>query len=543
MEINRIDAALMVKMFKQGTTNLTQNKELVDALNVFPVPDGDTGTNMSLTMTYAIGEMLKNEYDTVAQVAKAISKGSLMGARGNSGVILSQIFRGFSKACDAHETLGVPELAQAFIDSAQTAYKAVLKPVEGTILTVIREISVKAEAVKNSQVSLHDFFEIILKQGEISLKNTPNLLPPLKQAGVVDAGGKGLMLILTGFYDALLGKESEMDYTAHQVSTKTSSAQAQYRTEDIEFAYCTEFIVRGSALEGIDLRERLMDHGDSMVYVPDDEIIKVHIHTNNPGLVMQEALKHGELIKIKIENMKEQHGHIIHEDHDHDHAPQAPQKKFGFIGVAMGEGLAAVLSDLNVDHIIEGGQTMNPSTEDIHKAIDMIKADEVFILPNNSNIILAANQAKELSEKTVHVLPTKTIPQGISALLAFDPASDGQENFSKMVEAIGMVKSLQITYAVRDTIVNDITIEVNDYLGILDNQIVASGKDLHDTILAAIDQAMDDASEMVTIYYGADITEDEALALQDEIQEMYPDVEIEVYEGKQPIYYYVISVE
>lgn len=566
MDINRIDAELMVKMFKQGTANLTKHKEMVDSLNVFPVPDGDTGTNMSLTMNYAVGDMVKGTYTSVQQVSKAIAKGSLMGARGNSGVILSQIFRGFAKGCEGHDYLDVLILASAIKEAATTAYKAVLKPVEGTILTVIREMGDRAHQLVEEPITLDQFFQGIIQQGEKSLKNTPNLLPALKQAGVVDAGGKGLLLMIEGFYDALLGKEMEVlahGHVAHtpQADQALEVAQAVMNTEDILFAYCTEFIVRGKDLNDANLKERIEGMGDSMVYVPDDDIIKVHIHTNDPGLVMQEALQFGELIKIKIENMKEQHGNILDmaahgqaygqgaaknaataEAEDEVLVPEAP-KPYGFVAIALGEGIADVFRDLGVDVVIEGGQTMNPSTEDIHSAIERINAEHIFVLPNNSNIILAANQAKALTEKSVHVLATKTVPQGIASMLAFDGNSDADENFEAMAEAIGAVRSIQVTYAVRDTMVNDIAITTGDYLGLLDNQIVASSSDMTDTIFKTLEAAIDDASEIVTIYYGEEVTEEQASALKASVEEAFDHVEVECYAGKQPVYYYMISVE
>jgi DAK2 domain fusion protein YloV len=519
---------------------------------VFPVPDGDTGTNMSLTMNYAISEMMKNEYTTVEQVSKAIAKGSLMGARGNSGVILSQIFRGFAKGCENMETIDVLGLANAFKEASATAYKAVLKPVEGTILTVIREMGDRAVFLVESPISMDHFFEQLLKQGEKTLKNTPNLLPALKQAGVVDAGGKGLLLMIDGFYDALLGREmEEISHIQTTTGQQPEIAQAHMNTEDILFAYCTEFIVRGKNLENTNLRDVLEPMGDSMVYVPDEDIIKVHIHTNDPGLVMQEALKFGELIKIKIENMKEQHGNLIEQSHEHNFESLEPRpepvevvnKPYGFVAIAIGDGLTDVFKDLGVDVVIEGGQTMNPSTEDIHKAIENIYADHIYILPNNSNIILAANQAKALTDKDVYVLSTKTVPQGIAAMLAFDQSLDASENFEEMGEAIGTVKSIQSTYAVRDTMVNDIQIETGDYLSLLDNQIVAAGKDLNESIHAAIALAVDDTSEIITLYYGEEVTKEEAESLKESIEELYEDVEVECYAGKQPIYYYLISVE
>ncbi len=548
MDINRIDAELMVKMFKQGTANLNKHKEMVDSLNVFPVPDGDTGTNMSLTMNYAVGDMAKGSYESVQQVAKAIAKGSLMGARGNSGVILSQIFRGFAKGCEGHDYIDVLVLAGAIKEAANTAYKAVLKPVEGTILTVIREMGDRALQLVDEPITLDKFFQGIIQQGDKTLKNTPNLLPALKQAGVVDAGGKGLLMIVEGFYDALLGKEMEL--LAHQDETPHQGldvAQAVMNTDDILFTYCTEFIVRGNDLTGADLKERIMEMGDSMVYVPDDDLIKVHIHTNDPGLVMQEALKFGELIKIKIENMKEQHGNIL--DMASHGTPTAavstpqPKKPYGFVAIAAGDGLADVFRDLGVDLLIEGGQTMNPSTEDIHNAIEEINAEHVFVLPNNSNIILAANQAKALTDKSVYVLATKTVPQGIASMLAFDPQGDAEENFEAMADAIGTVKSIQVTYAVRDTMVNDIEINTGDYLGLLDNQIVAAGKEMEETIFQTLEAAIDEDSEIVTIYYGEEVSEEQASALQDAIQDAFNHVEVECYAGKQPVYYYMISVE
>jgi len=548
VDINRIDAELMVKMFKQGTANLNKHKEMVDSLNVFPVPDGDTGTNMSLTMNYAVGDMAKGSYESVQQVAKAIAKGSLMGARGNSGVILSQIFRGFAKGCEGHDYIDVLVLAGAIKEAANTAYKAVLKPVEGTILTVIREMGDRALQLVDEPITLDKFFQGIIQQGDKTLKNTPNLLPALKQAGVVDAGGKGLLMIVEGFYDALLGKEMEL--LAHQDETPHQGldvAQAVMNTDDILFTYCTEFIVRGNDLTGADLKERIMEMGDSMVYVPDDDLIKVHIHTNDPGLVMQEALKFGELIKIKIENMKEQHGNIL--DMASHGTPTAavstpqPKKPYGFVAIAAGDGLADVFRDLGVDLLIEGGQTMNPSTEDIHNAIEEINAEHVFVLPNNSNIILAANQAKALTDKSVYVLATKTVPQGIASMLAFDPQGDAEENFEAMADAIGTVKSIQVTYAVRDTMVNDIEINTGDYLGLLDNQIVAAGKEMEETIFQTLEAAIDEDSEIVTIYYGEEVSEEQASALQDAIQDAFNHVEVECYAGKQPVYYYMISVE
>lgn len=546
MDIMYIDGSLLQKMFKQGTFELNSNKGLVDSLNVFPVPDGDTGTNMSLTMNAALSEVLKNEYETAGEVAKAISKGSLMGARGNSGVILSQIFRGFAKACEGKEQLSSIDLAKAFKEASDTAYKAVMKPVEGTILTVIRKTSDKAMEYTEEEVPVHDLLKILIKTANETLDKTPEYLKVLKQAGVVDAGGKGLNCIIQGFYDAVIGKEAaDHELEAHMSSKSTGSAQATFNTEDIKFSYCTEFIVRGGKDSNLPLKEKIESLGDSMVFVEDDDIIKIHIHTNNPGVALESALEFGELLNIKIENMKEQHSSIIDEDvhalavEDEDLEP----KPFGFISVAMGGGIAEIFRDLGIDHVIEGGQTMNPSTEDIVKAIDSVKGDAIFILPNNSNIILAAEQAKQIVDRPVYVVPCKSIPQGISAMLAFDPSVDADENHEEMVDAIKEVKTVQVTYSVRDTLFDDKEIKKDDILGVAEGEIRAVGRDLHDVTIEALEEVLDEDSEIMTIYYGEDVDEERAKALAEELEEKYEDLEVEVYSGGQPLYYYICSIE
>lgn len=544
MDIMYIDGDLLLKMFKQGTFELNSNKGLVDSLNVFPVPDGDTGTNMSLTMNAALTEVLKSEHESAEKVAKAISKGSLMGARGNSGVILSQIFRGFAKACEGKEKLSSIDLAMAFKQASDTAYKAVMKPVEGTILTVIRKTSDKAMEYTEEEVPVHDLLKILIKTANETLDKTPEYLKVLKQAGVVDAGGKGLNCIIQGFYDAVIGKEAaEHELQAHMASESTGSAQATFNTEDIKFSYCTEFIVRGGKDNNLPLKEKIESLGDSMVFVEDDDLIKIHIHTNNPGVALESALEFGELLNIKIENMKEQHSSIVEEDVAPSEAEDNEPKPFGFISVAMGGGIAEIFRDLGVDYVIEGGQTMNPSTEDIVKAIDSVKGDAVFILPNNSNIILAAQQAQQIVDRPVYVVPCKSIPQGISAMLAFDPSVEAEENHEEMVGAIAEVKTVQITYSVRDTLFDDKEIKKDDILGVAEGEIRAVGRDLHEVTITSLEEVLDEDSEIMTIYYGEDIEKEQAEALAEELEEKYEDLEVEVYSGGQPLYYYICSIE
>lgn len=551
MELKTINAELLAKMFKQGTFELNKNKGIVDSLNVFPVPDGDTGTNMSLTMNSSIEGLAKQSFDTVEDVSKSISKGSLMGARGNSGVILSQIFRGFAKGCKGKTELTSADLCVAFKDAADTAYSAVLKPVEGTILTVIRKIADKGMEYAHEDLDMIELMKLLIHKGEETLELTPEYLPVLKQAGVVDAGGKGLIYILQGCLDAMQGKESSLE------SLKTSAykepAQNVMSTEDIIFAYCTEFIVEGDNMDGNKLRSIIETMGDSMVFVQDEDLIKVHVHTNSPGVALEEALKFGSLKKVKIENMKDQHSTIIEGAHDglNAEAPKAAstfadspyEEDYGFIGVAMGEGFVNIFKDLGIHGNIQGGQTMNPSTEDFMNEIENCPSEYIFLFPNNSNIIMAANQAKELSNKKVFVIPTKTMPQCITAMLVFNRDQSAEENYEAMCESLSNVKTIQITYSVRNTTFNDLEIEKDDYLAVADGEIKGVGKNIEAVIFESIENTMQEDAEILSIYYGSDVTEEEAAAMTEKLEQKFPDLEIDVYSGGQPIYYYVFSIE
>lgn len=549
MELKTINAELLAKMFKQGTFELNKNKGIVDSLNVFPVPDGDTGTNMSLTMNSAIEGLGKQNFETVEDVSKSISKGSLMGARGNSGVILSQIFRGFAKGCKGKTELTSRDLCIAIKDAADTAYSAVLKPVEGTILTVIRIVADKAMEYSHEDLDQIELMKLLIKKGEETLEKTPEYLPVLKQAGVVDAGGKGLLYIFKGCLDAMEGKT--VDFESIKTSA-TSEAPAQnfMNTEDIEFAYCTEFIVEGDNMDGEQLKIVIEKMGDSMVFVQDEDLIKVHVHTNNPGLALEEALKFGSLKKVKIENMRDQHSTIIegsHDEHYFEHSKKTDDipydDDFGFIGVAMGEGFVNIFKDLGIHGNIAGGQTMNPSTEDFMNEIKSCPSEHIFIFPNNSNIIMAANQAKEMSDKSVFVIPTKTMPQCITAMLAFDRDRSPEDNYAAMLASLGNVKTIQITYSVRDTIFNDLEIAKDDYLAVADGEIKGVGKDIEEVIFTSIENTIDAQSEILSVYYGSDVSESEASAIVELLEEKYPNLEIDMYSGGQPIYYYVFSIE
>jgi len=550
VELKTINAELLAKMFKQGTFELNKNKGIVDSLNVFPVPDGDTGTNMSLTMNSAIEGLTKQSFETVEDVSKSISKGSLMGARGNSGVILSQIFRGFAKGCKGKTELTSADLCIAFKDAADTAYSAVLKPVEGTILTVIRKIADKGMEYAHEDLDTIELMKLLIKKGEETLELTPEYLPVLKQAGVVDAGGKGLIYILQGCLDAMQGKESSLE--SLKTSTYKEPAQNIINTEDIIFAYCTEFIVEGDNMDGNKLRSIIETMGDSMVFVQDEDLIKVHVHTNSPGIALEEALKFGSLKKVKIENMKDQHSTIIEGAHDAltaDETTQQPfvdipyEEDYGFIGVAMGDGFVSIFKDLGIHGNILGGQTMNPSTEDFMIAIENCPSEYIFLFPNNSNIIMAANQAKELSDKKVYVIPTKTMPQCITAMLVFNRDQSAIENYRAMCESLSNVKTIQITYSVRNTTFNDLEIEKDDYLAVADGEIKGVGKNIEAVIFESIDNTMQENAEILSVYYGSDVTEDDANALVEKLEEKFPDLEIDVYSGGQPIYYYVFSIE
>ena len=555
MEITNIKAEQISKMFLAGAMNLDSKKEWINELNVFPVPDGDTGTNMSMTIMSAAKEVNSLENPTMADVAKAISSGSLRGARGNSGVILSQLFRGFCKVIKEYDDLDVNITCEAFQKAVETAYKAVMKPKEGTILTVAKGMADKALELADETDDFVYFLDEIIKHGDYVLSQTPEMLPVLKQAGVVDSGGQGLMQVLKGINDALLGRE--VDYSIEDIPSSSGIVKISAETEkEIKFGYCTEFIIvlnrPLSNQEENEYKSYLESIGDSIVVVADDEIVKTHVHTNDPGLAIQKALTHGSLSKIKIDNMREEHQEKLIKDAQKIAAaekketivPKGPKKDMGFISVSIGEGVNEIFKGLGVDYIIEGGQTMNPSTDDMLKAIDSVNADHIFILPNNKNIVMAANQAASLVEdKDIIVIPTKTIPQGITALVNFIPDYSAEENKDTMMAEIENVKTGQVTYAVRDTEIDGKTIKQDDYMGIGDKSILAVGKDLKETTLSMVDEMVDEDSAIVSIYFGSDATEDDASEIASAIEEKYPDVEVEINNGGQPIYYYIISVE
>ena len=557
MEITSINTEILSKMFLAGAKNLDAKKEWINELNVFPVPDGDTGTNMSMTIMSAAREVSNLTNPSMKELSKAISSGSLRGARGNSGVILSQLFRGFCKVIAGYDEVDVAVLCDAFQKAVETAYKAVMKPKEGTILTVAKGAADKALELAEETDDLVYFCDEIIKHADYVLSQTPEMLPVLKQAGVVDSGGQGLMQVLKGAYDALLGKE--VDYEIEDAGNGSGVVKISAETEkEIKFGYCTEFIIvlnrPLSEQEEHEYKAYLESIGDSIVVVADDEIVKTHVHTNDPGLAIQKALTHGSLSKIKIDNMREEHQEKLIKDaeklaekqKEEEAAPKVdePRKDIGFISVSIGEGMNEIFRGLGVDYIIEGGQTMNPSTEDMLSAIDHVNADHIFILPNNKNIIMAANQAASLVEdKEIIVLPTKTIPQGIVAMVNYIPDYSAEENKETMLSEIDNVKTGQVTYAVRDTEIDGKVIKQNDFMGIGDKEILSVGTDLKATTLEMIDAMVDEDSAIVSIYYGAESNEADAEAIGAVIGAKYPDVEIEVNNGGQPIYYYVISVE
>ena len=565
MEITSINSKLLARMFLAGAKNLDSKKDWINELNVFPVPDGDTGTNMTMTNKTAAKEVSSLTNPTMAELAKAISSGSLRGARGNSGVILSQLFRGFCKVIKEYDEIDVTILCEACQKAVETAYKAVMKPKEGTILTVAKGAAEKALELSDETEDVVTFVEEVIKQAEYVLDQTPEMLPVLKQAGVVDSGGQGLVQVLKGAYDALIGKE--IDYTIEGAPTGAAPAKISAETEaEIKFGYCTEFIIVLNAPmsdnEEHAYKAFLESIGDSIVVVADDEIVKTHVHTNDPGLALQKALTFGSLSKIKIDNMREEHQEKLIKDSQKLAAQQKaeeeayeaaqadektnnmPAKEMGFVSVSIGEGMNEVFRGLGVDYLIEGGQTMNPSTEDMLNAIEHVNAKTVFILPNNKNIIMAANQAVDLVEdKQIIVIPTKTIPQGITALVNYIPDHSAEENKEQMMAEIENVKTGQVTYAVRDTEIDGKTIKQNDFMGIGDKSILSVGTDLRATTLEMVDAMVDEDSAIVSIYFGSDSDEDSANELAAAIEEKYPDVEVEVNDGGQPIYYYVISVE
>lgn len=540
--IQCIDGKKFRDMFVSGANNLQNNKDLVDKLNVFPVPDGDTGTNMSLTISYAIKELAKVQNDNVTDIGKALSKGSLMGARGNSGVILSQIIRGIAKSVEGKENLNVIDLANAFKNGSDTAYKAVIKPIEGTILTVVRESGEYAEKIAQEDMDMIEFLELVVEKANESLNKTPELLKALKEAGVVDSGGKGLVLIYEGMLSSLKGNNIEL--VEGGISSDTNvSVEQNISTEDIKYQYCTEFILETNKVDDLTVRERFMKYGDSLAVVGDEGVIKVHVHTNDPGLAIQEALSYGQLLTIKVENMKLQHENKVLKEAAQTEEVHVEEKEYGFIATSMGDGLAQIFRDFGVDHIIEGGQTMNPSTEDFMKAIEKLNAKNIIILPNNSNIIMAANQAKELSDKNIVVIPTKNVPQAFAALVTFDGDADIAENEANMMEALSTVKSGQVTYAVRDTVINDVEVKEGNIIGIAEGKLLSAGDKVDEITTDLIEKLVDEDSAIITLFYGEDTSKEDAQALRDALEENFEDVDVELHYGGQPLYYYLISVE
>ena len=560
MATKTINVDVLAKMFLAGAQNIEAKKDYINELNVFPVPDGDTGTNMSMTIMSAAKEVTALNNPEMKDLAKAISSGSLRGARGNSGVILSQLLRGFTKAIKEEKEIDVLALAAACQRARDTAYKAVMKPKEGTILTVASGIATKAAEMAEETDDLEVFIPAVIEYAEEVLNKTPEMLPVLKEAGVVDSGGQGLLEVIKGGYDAFLGKE--IDYSSIKPSTSVTVNKVNAEdTADIKFGYCTEFIIltekEFTEEDEHEFKKFLSSIGDSIVCVADDDVVKIHVHTNDPGLAIQKALTYGQLSKMKIDNMREEHQEKLIRDAEKFAEEQAkeeaayeekktaePRKAMGFITVSIGAGMNEIFKELGADYIIEGGQTMNPSTEDMLNAIDQVNADTVFILPNNKNIILAANQAKSLVEdKEIIVIPTKTVPQGITAIINFMPDADAKTNEETMLEEIKNVKTGQMTYAVRDTHIDDKEIHEGDIMGIGDSGILAVGKDLEETTKELIANLVDEDSELISIYYGEEVSEEEAEKFAGEIEELYPDVDVDIQFGGQPIYYYVLAVE
>lgn len=561
MATKTINADMLARMFLAGAQNIEAKKEIINELNVFPVPDGDTGTNMSLTIMSAAKEVMALDDRNMKDLAKAISSGSLRGARGNSGVILSQLLRGFTKAIRDEEEIDAMTLAAACQRARDTAYKAVMKPKEGTILTVASGIAARAAELAEETDDLEAFLPAVIEHAEEVLAKTPDMLPVLKEAGVVDSGGQGLIEVIKGAYAAFQGKEIDLSAITPGTGSAVTKIGAQ-ETADIKFGYCTEFIIlterEFTEEEERDFKAYLSSIGDSIVCVADEDVVKVHVHTNDPGLAIQRALTYGQLSRMKIDNMREEHQEKLIRDAEKMAAKQAaeeaekekaqkaqePRKAMGFITVSIGEGLNEIFRELGADYIIEGGQTMNPSTEDMLNAIDQVNADTVFILPNNKNIVLAANQAKALvKEKEIVVIPTKTVPQGITAIISFMPDADANANEEAMLEGIQQVKTGQVTYAVRDTHVDDKEIHEGDIMGIGDKGILAVGTEVEATAKEMLAELVDEDSELISLYYGEEVSEEEAEKFAAEVEELYPDVDVDFHFGGQPIYYYVMAVE
>ncbi len=543
--IKILDGNMLKKAFLSGANNLENNKKMVDDLNVFPVPDGDTGTNMSMTVMAAARQIAALDTNSVSKVAEVIASASLRGARGNSGVISSQLFRGFYKGLNKLDEINTVQLAAAFDNANKTAYKAVMKPTEGTILTVSRETAEYAVKIAPKTEDICEFAKLVCQHAKEVLNKTPEMLPVLKQAGVVDAGGMGLCTILEGCLSALNGEEIELNDGASVSVAPSVVNRSEIDTADIEFMYCTEFIIAKKTDYSIDkFRSDISPKGDCMLVIDDDDVVKVHIHTNNPGFVLEQAVKIGEMESIKIDNMKIQHSENIGETTAPAvETPKEPAKKYGMVAVAAGEGMEAIFTEIGVDKMVEGGQSMNPSTEDILKAVEAVNAENVFVFPNNKNIILAAEQVDELTDKNVIVIPTRSVPQGVSAVLTFDEGADVEEIKDAMMEAVSMVKTGSVTFAARDSEMDGMSIKQNDIMGMEEGKITHLGEEPEDVVMELLADMVDDDSAMISVFYGSDVTEEQAAELESAINEKYPKLDCMVHNGGQPLYYYIISIE
>lgn len=548
MNFNKVNGEHLYYMMSNAANKLELQSEYVNSLNVFPVPDGDTGTNMSMTFRAAVKEIEGMDNKNIGEVSKKLAKGALMGARGNSGVILSQILRGISKGLEGKEEADASEFANALLEGSKSAYKAVMRPTEGTILTIVRTAGEVAVALKEDNIT--ELMREVCRESKIMLDKTPEMLPALKKAKVVDSGGMGLLIILQGMQEALENGLKVTTGTPQAVKSSVAKAQRSetMSEEDIKFGYCTEFIILGDSNHAEEFKSKVINKGDSLVVVGYEDVIKVHIHTNNPGKVLEEAVKFGELSKIKIDNMREEHREMLEgmyeEAAETEESVAAGEfKKYAFISVAMGEGMKNIFKDLGVDYVIEGGQTMNPSTQDMLEAIEKLNAEHIFILPNNKNIIMAANQAAEISDKDIRVIPTKTIPQGITCITMFNPEADVEENTEELKEAMEMVKTTSVTYAVRDTEVDGKEIKEGNILGLVEGKIKEVGEDPYKVAEDLIDSSVDEDSELITIFYGKDCEEEKVDALIEKLEGKYEDLDVQCYKGEQPLYYFIMSVE
>ncbi|MGU8483145.1 DAK2 domain-containing protein [Clostridium perfringens] len=548
MKFNKVNGEHLYYMMSNAANKLELQSEYVNSLNVFPVPDGDTGTNMSMTFRAAVKEIEGMDNKNIGEVSKKLAKGALMGARGNSGVILSQILRGISKGLEGKEEADASEFANALLEGSKSAYKAVMRPTEGTILTIVRTAGEVAVALKEDNIT--ELMREVCRESKIMLDKTPEMLPALKKAKVVDSGGMGLLIILQGMQEALENGLKVTTGTTQAVKSSVAKAQRSetMSEEDIKFGYCTEFIILGDSNHAEEFKSKVINKGDSLVVVGYEDVIKVHIHTNNPGKVLEEAVKFGELSKIKIDNMREEHREMLEgmyeEAAETEESVAAGEfKKYAFISVAMGEGMKNIFKDLGVDYVIEGGQTMNPSTQDMLEAIEKLNAEHIFILPNNKNIIMAANQAAEISDKDIRVIPTKTIPQGITCITMFNPEADVEENTEELKEAMEMVKTTSVTYAVRDTEVDGKEIKEGNILGLVEGKIKEVGEDPYKVAEDLIDSLVDEDSELITIFYGKDCEEEKVDALIEKLEGKYEDLDVQCYKGEQPLYYFIMSVE